>query len=69
MRIWLRPDKLAQLKLTPTDVANAISEQNAQFAAGRIGAEPTNPDKPVAINYMTGIWPPRFPGFPPAFPF
>ncbi len=52
MRVWLRPDKLAQLKLTPTDVATAISEQNAQFAAGRIGAEPTNPDKPVALNYM-----------------
>ncbi|MHC1711513.1 MAG: efflux RND transporter permease subunit [Solidesulfovibrio sp.] len=52
MRVWLRPDKLAQLKLTPTDVANAITEQNAQFAAGRIGAEPTEPEKPVATNYM-----------------
>ena len=52
MRIWLRPDKLAQLKLTPTDVATAIGEQNAQFAAGRIGAEPTNPEHPVATNYM-----------------
>jgi multidrug efflux pump len=52
MRIWLRPDKLAQLKLTPTDVSNAIEEQNAQFAAGRIGAEPSNPEHPVALNYM-----------------
>ncbi|KHK01166.1 efflux RND transporter permease subunit [Desulfovibrio sp. TomC] len=52
MRVWLRPDKLAQLKLTPADVAAAISEQNAQFAAGRIGAEPTNPEHPVALNYM-----------------
>ena len=52
MRVWLRPDKLAQLKLTPADVATAITEQNAQFAAGRIGAEPTNPDTPVALNYM-----------------
>ncbi len=52
MRVWLRPDKLAQLKLTPGDVANAIAEQNAQFAAGRIGAEPTAPEKPVALNYM-----------------
>jgi len=40
MRIWLRPDRLAQLKLTPADVVGAIREQNAQFAAGRIGAEP-----------------------------
>lgn len=40
MRIWLRPDKLAQFELTPADVAGAIRSQNAQFAAGRIGAEP-----------------------------
>ncbi|MEP3590158.1 MAG: multidrug efflux RND transporter permease subunit [Marinobacter sp.] len=40
MRIWLRPDKLAQYELTPGDVANALRAQNAQFAAGRIGAEP-----------------------------
>lgn len=44
MRIWLRPDRLAQLKLTPMDIASAIREQNSQFAAGKIGAEPlTNP--------------------------
>ncbi|WP_027182818.1 efflux RND transporter permease subunit [Desulfovibrio inopinatus] len=52
MRVWLRPDKLAQLDLTPTDVANAISEQNAQYAVGRIGAEPSDPKNPVAMNYM-----------------
>ncbi len=40
MRIWLRPDKLAQYNLTPTDVSNAIQEQNAQFAAGRFGDQP-----------------------------
>ncbi|MDF2095052.1 efflux RND transporter permease subunit [Aquibaculum arenosum] len=41
MRIWLRPDKLAQYDLTPSEVAAAIREQNAQFAAGRLGAEPS----------------------------
>ncbi|MDR3426652.1 MULTISPECIES: efflux RND transporter permease subunit [Silvimonas] len=41
MRIWLRPDKVAQLGLTPADVLNAIQEQNQQFAAGKIGAEPS----------------------------
>src|SRR5262250_207269 len=35
MRIWLRPDRLAQLKLSPGDIARAINEQNAQFAAGK----------------------------------
>ncbi|TWI75359.1 HAE1 family hydrophobic/amphiphilic exporter-1/multidrug efflux pump [Desulfobotulus alkaliphilus] len=41
MRIWLRPDRLAQFELTPSDVAASIREQNAQFAAGRLGAEPS----------------------------
>ena len=40
MRIWLRPDRLAQLKLSPGDIARAINEQNAQFAAGKMGEPP-----------------------------
>jgi HAE1 family hydrophobic/amphiphilic exporter-1/multidrug efflux pump len=40
MRVWLHPDKMARLGVTPTDVANAIRGQNAQYAAGKIGAEP-----------------------------
>ena len=40
MRIWLRPDKLAKLGLTPADVISAIKEQNLQAPAGRIGAAP-----------------------------
>lgn len=49
MRIWLRPDKLAQYNLTPGDVATAIREQNAQFAAGRFGEEPSQSD--LAFTY------------------
>ncbi|HET7197434.1 MAG TPA: multidrug efflux RND transporter permease subunit [Burkholderiales bacterium] len=40
MRIWLKPDRLTQLRLTPNDVIAALSEQNAQFAAGKIGQPP-----------------------------
>ena len=40
MRIWLRPDKVAQYNLTPGDIAQAVREQNQQFAAGRFGEEP-----------------------------
>jgi len=43
MRVWLRPDRMATLSITPTDVANALRAQNAQFAAGRVGAEPAPP--------------------------
>lgn len=40
MRIWLRPDRLAQLGLTVSDIAAALRTQNSQYAAGKIGAEP-----------------------------
>ncbi len=49
IRVWLRPDMLAKLGLTPRDVAEAIREQNAQFAAGRIGQEPM--DEPVDFTF------------------
>ena len=40
MRIWLKPDILAKLGLSTTEVAAAIQEQNCQRAAGGIGKEP-----------------------------
>ncbi|WP_397453588.1 efflux RND transporter permease subunit [Pseudomonas sp. NA-150] len=43
MRIWLRPDRMAQLSVTATDVQRAVSNQNQQFAVGRIGQSPTGP--------------------------
>ena len=45
MRIWLRPDLLAKLELTPSDVINAIKEQNLQAPAGRVGMRPSPPDQ------------------------
>jgi hydrophobe/amphiphile efflux-1 (HAE1) family protein len=45
MRVWMRPDRMAQLGITVTDVASAITEQNAQYAAGKIGAPPNNTEE------------------------
>jgi len=45
MRIWLKPDRMAQLGLTPSDVAAAVRAQNAQNAAGKIGQEPAPGDQ------------------------
>src|SRR6187455_3603430 len=45
MRIWLRPDKLAKLGLTPSDVMSAIKEQNLQAPTGRVGQAPTPKDQ------------------------
>jgi len=49
IRIWMQPDKLAQLGLTPSDVTAAVRQQNSQFAAGRIGVEPV--DAQVDFTY------------------
>jgi hydrophobic/amphiphilic exporter-1 (mainly G- bacteria), HAE1 family len=45
MRVWLKPDKLAQLGLTSTDITNALQEQNVQISAGSVGAPPQNTDQ------------------------
>src|SRR5256885_1532729 len=37
MRIWVKPDRLTQLRLTTADLIAALNEQNAQFAAGKVG--------------------------------
>lgn len=45
MRIWMRPDRMAQLGVTVGDISNAITEQNAQYAAGKVGAPPNNTEE------------------------
>ncbi len=40
MRVWIDADKLVGLNLTAADINNAITAQNAQVAAGQIGAAP-----------------------------
>jgi HAE1 family hydrophobic/amphiphilic exporter-1 len=42
MRIWLQPDKLAQLGITTNEVIASLQEQNVQIAAGSVGAPPQN---------------------------
>ncbi len=40
MRLWLDPNQMAQLAVTPGDILNALREQNVQVAAGKVGAPP-----------------------------
>lgn len=54
MRIWVRPDRLASLGLTPGDVANAIQEQNVQAPAGIIGSEPAPPGQELEYTVDAG---------------
>ncbi len=52
MRIWLRPDRMAQLGLTTSDIASAIRAQNNQFAAGKIGQEPAPDDQQLVYTVI-----------------
>ncbi len=40
MRVWLRPDRMAQLGITVQEIASAIQSQNQAFGVGQIGAPP-----------------------------
>ncbi len=45
MRLWLRPDRMASLGLTVTEVQAALQEQNTIVAAGKLGAAPSAPSQ------------------------
>ncbi len=53
MRIWLRPDRMTQLKLTTSDLLRALNEQNAQFAAGKVGQAPTGGPQELVYTITT----------------
>lgn len=53
MRIWLNPEKLAALGLTPGEVNAALAEQNLQIAAGSIGGSPQPTAQTFEYNVLT----------------
>ena len=52
MRIWVDPDKMLGLSLTADDITTAISAQNAQVAAGRIGAQPNPVTQQISATVL-----------------
>ncbi|GGZ70429.1 efflux RND transporter permease subunit [Paraglaciecola chathamensis] len=51
MRVWLDPNKVAALGLSPSNIVSAIREQNQQAAAGSLGAQPSgDSDFQLLIN-------------------
>lgn len=50
MRVWIKPDRMTQLKVTVAEVAAALNEQNAQFAAGKIGQSPNGGDQEMVYT-------------------
>ncbi len=53
MRVILNPVRMAQLDLTPTDIANVVREQNRDFPAGRVGREPAPQGTQLTIPIIT----------------
>ena len=53
MRIWVKPDRLTQLKLSPADLIRALNEQNAQFASGKIGQSPSGTPQELVYTITT----------------
>jgi HAE1 family hydrophobic/amphiphilic exporter-1/multidrug efflux pump len=52
MRLILNPVRMAQLGLTPTDIANVVREQNRDFPAGQVGREPAPRGTELTIPIM-----------------
>ena len=50
MRIWLDPTKLEAYKLMPSDIESAISAQNSQASAGKLGALPVVSNQQLAVT-------------------
>jgi len=50
MRVWLDPTRLANLNLSPDDIASVIRAQNIQAAAGGIGQAPTSDEQQLAYS-------------------
>ncbi|MDR1678017.1 MAG: multidrug efflux RND transporter permease subunit [Deltaproteobacteria bacterium] len=50
MRIWMDPDKLASLNLTPSDIIAALESQNIQAAIGEVGGTPTPVNQELHFN-------------------
>ncbi len=54
MRVWLDPDKLSLVNMTPAQVASALREQNKQVAAGKLNQAPVgNPDAAYELTINT----------------
>ncbi|SOD40885.1 multidrug efflux RND transporter permease subunit [Nitrosovibrio sp. Nv4] len=53
MRLILDPVRMAQLDLTPTEIAAVVREQNRDFPAGRVGREPTPHGTELTIPVIT----------------
>jgi len=53
MRIWVQPERMTQHRLTASDLIRAVNEQNAQFAAGKVGQAPAPTGQELVYTITT----------------
>ena len=53
MRIWMNPNRMASLGITTTDIASAVSNQNALVSAGQVNAEPNKGNVQMTFPVVT----------------
>jgi HAE1 family hydrophobic/amphiphilic exporter-1 len=53
LRIWLDPEKIATLGMSPGDVVKAVQEQNIQVSGGTLGQQPTPTDTAFQLTVRT----------------
>src|SRR5207244_577192 len=52
MRLWVKPDQLAKLGITVTDIVNAVQAQNTVNPAGKVGGEPAPNDQQFTYSVL-----------------
>jgi len=55
MRLWMNPDLMASLKITTSDIQNAVASQNTLIGAGQIGAQPSLPGTQLTLPVITQL--------------
>ncbi len=53
MRVWVKPDRMTQHRVTTADIVRALNEQNAQFAAGKVGQSPAPEGQELVYTVTT----------------
>jgi len=53
MRIWVLPDRMTQHRVAASDIVRALNEQNAQFAAGKVGQSPAPEGQELVYTVTT----------------
>src|SRR2546425_6321963 len=55
MRLWVKPDQLAKLRITVPEIVSAIQAQNTVNPAGQVGGEPVPPGQEFTYSVLAHV--------------